>query len=218
MKVIALMMFKNEEWILPTYLSNVMPIVDEAIALDDASVDNSRVILEEAGVKVYDMFRKRKGEYHCSITPRNELLRLGREAGGTHFIILDADETFTTQFKNNARSLMSSMEANEVYTMQWLALWKSWDHYRDDESVWSNNYKDFIYCDDGKSDYSWDGFSTHQIGRVPRNSTQKFTQIKPEFGAVLHYQFSNFNAFQLKQVWYRVKELSLWGQEKLKRN
>ena len=34
------MMFKNEEWILPTYLSNVMPIVDEAIALDDASVDN----------------------------------------------------------------------------------------------------------------------------------------------------------------------------------
>ena len=37
MKVIALLPFKNEEWILPTYLSNVLPIVDEIIALDDNS-------------------------------------------------------------------------------------------------------------------------------------------------------------------------------------
>ena len=42
MKIIALLPFKNEEWILPTFLSNVLPIVDEIISLDDSSTDNSK--------------------------------------------------------------------------------------------------------------------------------------------------------------------------------
>ena len=51
MKVIALIPFKNEGWILPTYLSNVLPVVDEIIGIDDGSTDNSRQIMEDAGVK-----------------------------------------------------------------------------------------------------------------------------------------------------------------------
>ena len=35
MKVIGLIPFKNEEYFLPTYLSNVKPICDEIIAVDD---------------------------------------------------------------------------------------------------------------------------------------------------------------------------------------
>ena len=46
MKVIGLIPFKNEEHFLPTYLSNVKPICDEIIAVDDHSTDNSRKIME----------------------------------------------------------------------------------------------------------------------------------------------------------------------------
>ena len=52
MKVIGLIPFKNEEHFLPTYLSNVKPICDEIIAVDDHSTDNSRKIMEDAGVIV----------------------------------------------------------------------------------------------------------------------------------------------------------------------
>ena len=52
MKVIGLIPFKNEEYFLPTYLSNVKPICDEIIAVDDHSTDNSRKIMEDAGVIV----------------------------------------------------------------------------------------------------------------------------------------------------------------------
>ena len=52
MKVIGLIPFKNEEHFLPTYLSNVKPICDEIIAVDDYSTDNSRKIMEDAGVIV----------------------------------------------------------------------------------------------------------------------------------------------------------------------
>ena len=53
MKVIALLPFKNEEWCLPSYLHNTTKIVDEIIAIDDGSIDNSAKILEDAGAKVY---------------------------------------------------------------------------------------------------------------------------------------------------------------------
>lgn len=210
MKVIGLVPFKNEEWILPTYLSNVLPVVDEVIAIDDGSTDNSKKIMEDAGVKVYGSDRIHDMEYGASITPRENLLRLGRESGGTHFVMLDADETFTTNFIQNAREVMSQMKPGQKLIMQWLALWKSWDKYRDDNTPWSNNFKDFIFCDDGTSNHSWDGKSLHTIGRTPVSNGQEY-RLSPEHGAVLHYQFSNFNLFQFKQVWYRVKELSLYG-------
>ena len=50
MKVIGLIPFKNEEYFLPTYLSNVKPICDEIIEVDDHSTDNSRKIMEEKRV------------------------------------------------------------------------------------------------------------------------------------------------------------------------
>ena len=46
MKVISLLPFKNEEWVLPTYLHSIKRLSDEIIAIDDGSTDNSVKILE----------------------------------------------------------------------------------------------------------------------------------------------------------------------------
>ena len=48
MKVIALLPFKNEEHLLPTYLSNVQPVCDEIIAIDDNSTDNSYKLIKKS--------------------------------------------------------------------------------------------------------------------------------------------------------------------------
>ena len=96
MKVVSLLPFKNEEWVLPSYLYSIKRLSDEIIAIDDGSIDNSAKILESAGAKVYSSEKLKNfnsGWSEGSI--RAELLKLGREAGGTHFIRLDADETFT---------------------------------------------------------------------------------------------------------------------------
>ena len=210
MKIIALLPFKNEEWILPTFLSNVLPIVDEIISLDDSSTDNSKKIMEDAGAKVYPLTRNNDMEYGASITPRQKLLELGRESGGTHFVMLDADETFTTNFTKVARGLMEQMSPGDELWMQWLALWESWDHYRHDGTVWSNNFKDFIFCDDGVSQHAYNGRSLHSIGRTP-GENHRHLRIPNEIGGVLHYQFSNMNLFHLKQTWYRMIEHVKYG-------
>ena len=96
MKVVALLPFKNENWVLPSYLHSVTEIVDEIIAIDDGSIDNSAEILKDAGAKVYSSEKLKNfnsGWSEGSI--RAELLKLGRESGATHYVCLDADETFT---------------------------------------------------------------------------------------------------------------------------
>ena len=192
MKVIGILPFKNEEKFLPTYLSNVQPICDEIIAVDDHSTDNSRQIMEDAGVivKGYDDTEKLKGGWTCGLI-RQHLFRYARESGGTHFVCLDADETFTSNFVPIARDIMSQLNPGEKVYMQWLALWKSYTSYRDDHTVWSRNFKDFIVADHPDLDYSY-GYMCE--GRtIGPNNDDTLRKLEVEHGAVLHYQFSCFN-------------------------
>src|SRR5690606_33564305 len=143
---------------------------------------------------------------------RSKLLELAREEGATHYMCLDADETFTSQFVPVARKIISKLQPGQKLAMQWLALWKTTDHYRDDHSVWSNNFKDFVVYDDGKSIHNNPGKS-FGFGRTPGENTEtNWVRLNNQYGAVLHYQFSNWRNFQLKQCWYRMSELLLQGQ------
>ena len=210
MKVIALLPFRNEEWCLPSYLHNTTKIVDEIIAIDDGSIDTSVKILEDAGAKVYSsekLIKFNSGWSEGSI--RAELLKLGREAGGTHFVCLDADETFTNPLVENFQELLPQLKPGEKMSLQWLALWKSYSSYRHDTTVWSNNWKDFVVCDDPSLSYN---HNQHMhVGRTPASvsdvNNESWRRLENEDGAVMHFQFSAYNNFQLKQCWLRCSEL-----------
>ena len=210
MKVIALLPFRNEEWCLPSYLHNTTKIVDEIIAIDDGSIDNSVKILEDAGAKVYSsekLIKFNSGWSEGSI--HAELLKLGREAGGTHFVCLDADETFTNPLVENFQELLPQLQPGEKMSLQWLALWKSYSSYRHDATVWSNNWKDFVVCDDPSLSYN---HNQHMhVGRTPASvsdvNNESWRRLENAHGAVMHFQFSAYNNFQLKQCWLRCSEL-----------
>ena len=210
MKIVALLPFKNEEWCLPSYLHNTIKVVDEIIAIDDGSTDNSVKILEDAGAKVYSSEKLRNfnsGWSEGSI--RAELLKLGREAGGTHFVCLDADESFSNNFVEISKKSISQLRPGEKIAMQWLALWKSYTHYRHDSTVWSNNWKDFIVADSPELTYN---SNQHMhLGRTPisphESGKSHWISYPPNYAAVMHFQFSVYNNFQLKQCWLRCSEL-----------
>ena len=204
MKTIALLPVKNEAWILPTSLHSLSQLTDTIIALDDGSTDSSRKILEQYNAHIIHMPVETKNKFSMSLR-RKRLLEEGRKFGGTHFIWLDADEAFTTPFITNAHEILSSLKPGQKLSMQWLALWKNPYVYKDDASVWSNNYKDFIVCDDPTQEFDDRVLSE---ARTPGpNNPENIITVPKEFGAVLHFQFVPWLRYQMKQAWYRCIEL-----------
>ena len=213
MKIITLLPFRNEEHFLKTCLTSVSEITDEIICINDKSTDNSKQVALELGAKVYDNTEKNEfGSIENQV--RESLLNLGREANGTHFIFLDADEALTSNLKFNL-SIINDLKPGQSIELLWMAIWKSLKRYKTDNSVWSNNFKDFIYCDDPSESFIKKEFDNPDYKKYdvawPTHPTRTPSKNKIrhdiEKGAVLHYQFSNWEAFQLKQAWYRCSEL-----------
>jgi len=219
-KIIALVPFKNEEHFLPTFFHNVLPVVDEVIAIDDGSTDNSVKVIDAIkntrdGWNKIHVYRGEDivGEQRAGwpeIPNRIKLFNIARDHGGTHFVCLDADETFTNNFVTNGRTLIEMLSPGERISLRWLSMWGSTTSIREDKSIWTNNYGVFIEADDGKSLYnqSNDGSGMH----TPRCLSEGLVHtFNIQQGAVLHYQFSYLNTFYLKQAWYRCSELIIRG-------
>lgn len=208
MKIVALLIFKNEENYLASYISSITNIAETLVALDDESTDNSveivkkyaknkiKVILQKAPKKTMD---EPVGKL------RQSCLEIGRETGGTHFICLDADEAFTSQFKKNANNYLTKMKPGDKLFLQWLTMWNSSNSYIDDKSVWSNNYKDFIFFDDGKVDFQ--NIAIHEPRTPYKEGVGNSIRIPIKDGAVFHWQFVPQRYFQIKQAYYRCYEL-----------
>lgn len=203
MKIIALLPVKNEAWILPTYLASVTQVADQIIALDDSSTDSSKEILEAAGVTVFDV-PNTAGEMLNMSSRRKILLDKGRGHGGTHFIWLDADETFSSDFLPRAREIISQLKIGEKISMRWVHLWKSSTSYLNDAaSPFGYLWKDFIVCDDPSYTFP------NTLLSEPRTqgNLENVRKLPETEGVILHFQFVYWDQVQYKQAWYRCMEL-----------
>jgi glycosyltransferase involved in cell wall biosynthesis len=197
MKIIGITPIKNESPFIDSFASSVSKVCDKIIVLDDGSTDNSVELLEK--YKNIEVVKLENNDGWSS--KRGHLFNLARDCSATHIVSLDADESFTSNAIKNFDLITSSIKPGERCTMHWLPMWRSLYEYRDDNSAWSNSYKDFIICDDGKINYS--GNWIHEP-RLPIVNQTK--QIPSNVGAVFHFQFSCWEAFQIKQSWYRCLE------------
>lgn len=201
MKIIALFPIKNDRWILDIVIPQLKRFADEILVLDGGSTDGTIETLRSYGVEVKDQDQSNMNYSSW----RQELLDWGRERGGTHFIWLDADEAFTTNFLPIFRDEIAKLKPGQKLAMQWLCLWKSPYVYREDSSVWSNLYKDFVFCDDGKAVF--ESIKLHE-GRTPGpNNEETWVRLPLEKGGVLHFQFVPFQRFQIKQAFMKCREL-----------
>lgn len=209
MKLIALLPAKDEEWILPAFISSVKPVVDEIVAVDNGSSDSTPELLEAAGAYV-EVNAVESGTSWAENLIRQQLLEIGRSRGGTHFLCLDADEALTSPSARSLRGAAERLEPAQKLAMQWLALWKDHRAYRVDRgSVWSNNFKDFLFRDSPEltflargDDRGWGTLRT-----PGKNDSTDWLRMPVESAAVAHFQFVPWDRVQAKQAWYRCCEL-----------
>lgn len=200
MKIITLIPIKNEAWVLPVTLPPLSRVSDEVILLDDNSQDNLTYVTSSLNNVRIEKFSRTEKFVNMS-NRRNELLRLGRERGGTHFIFLDADELFTENSISGLLKLIKTLKPGESLALPWINLTeRSGKLFYNKNDEW--NYKDFIFYDDGESQFP-DVFLSEQ--RTP-TSVQKWTKMPFEKASILHLQFLAKERYQYKQAWYRMQE------------
>lgn len=199
-KIVGLIPVHNEELLIGDCLRALAMITDAIVVLDDASQDGTLTIVKslQTACNIERIYEK-KIWYRDEPGDRNMLLKLGRQIGGTHFVVIDADEMFTaTCIKDNfLRNLILTMNPGSRMSLHWIRLWKNINQFRTDGYL-----KDFIFCDDGTCFYTSDFIHTY---RVPDNLIKGDTiVVKPfiDYG-LLHFQAVNWRNMQIRQAWYR---------------
>jgi len=205
-KIIGLIQARNESAIIAQCLKALALYTDSIVYLDDVSTDNTLEIVKSLSEECnIEKIITKDTWYRNANFDRNKLLQTGRELGGTHFIVIDADEMFTANcLKNNMlKKRILALKPGEKLKLNWIQLWKSLDYYRFDDSVWTNNYKDFIFCDDKKCFYER---TFIHIRRTPENLTGKVRTIEGYEYGMMHFQFVNWKNLLIKGAWYRCLE------------
>ncbi len=218
LKIVGLLPVRNEELFIANCLRAMAAYTDSIVVLDDVSTDLTLAIV-----------RSLQDECHIeriiekNVWDRNEqadreiLLKAGREIGGTHFMILDADEIFPATCMQDAwlRKRIYALQPGEVLVFPYLHTWGSHTCYRNDE--FCNAAKPYmldpIFADDGSCSYSsnfvWGPSKRIHVNRVPWNLQNLRTIAIPVYDvthSILHFQYIDLDVARTKFIWYMCLE------------
>jgi glycosyltransferase involved in cell wall biosynthesis len=202
MNKIVVMPVRNEAWILPHTLPMLTQFADHIIVADQKSTDATRTILNRfPKVRVIE----NPATYHSS-NVRKLLLAEARTIPGLNAIFsFDADELPTaTILSKEFRHMLETSAPGTSFALEWVQLWRSTHYYRNDNSVWTNNWKHFGFIDDRQANYDTlhvINDHTHRIPAACLANAQRVDTVK-----VLHYQFVDFARMLAKQRLYRLTE------------
>jgi hypothetical protein len=201
MKIIGVMPVRNEAWILERTLKALCRVCDAVIVADQRSTDRTPELL-----RAFDKVQVIRNEEKLhSNTVRWRLLDAARQYEGDNFILaLDADEMLAaTVLQPGNVERLTSAPAGAAVALPWVQMWRSVRRYRDDDSVWSNAWRQVAFRDDRRMDYERQFVINDHTSRVPRVASEVRLGQFP----VLHFQFAAWERMLSKQRWYRMSEL-----------
>jgi glycosyltransferase involved in cell wall biosynthesis len=204
-KIVGLIPARNESKIIEQCLHALSYYTDAIVYLDDASDDNSLEIVESVAAQYnVEKIIKKKVWQRDEPGDRNALLKAGREIGGTHFIVIDADEMLTANCSQDGylREQIIALQPGDRLLLNWIHLWKSPEFFRSDDG-WRSRYKDFIFCDNGLCSYTSEFIHT---ARTPAALAGKSQYLDGNMYGMLHFQFINWANVVKKQAWYKCLE------------
>lgn len=224
-KIVGLVPVRNEEIFIANCLRALAPYTDAIVVLDDVSTDRTLAIVESLKDECHiERIIAKKEWVRNEMADREAMLVAGREIGGTHFIVIDADELFATPcIENNwLRNTILQMKPGQVLVFPYLHVWGDYLHYRNDRlcSPGIPFIYDPIFCDDGHCSY----YAGHangpsgaiHVGRIPANLNPKqqiFIPYSDVQHGVIHLRFVDLDQARIKVIWYMCLELIKKGEQ-----
>jgi len=202
-KVIAMMPVRNEDWVIEHSLTCLSAFCDVILVGDRGSDDRTRDICRRfpSAVVVDAPEASRIREQ------RWQLLDAARDYDGHNLLwATDADELLSPKparaFLAGARERLSPGTAIEC---RYYHLWNAPDRFRDDVSHYGPQWKQVGFVDDRRADFDRSNATALHEPRVPAGADAPL--IQEESLHLLHLQWLIPQRNQLKQAWYRCREL-----------
>lgn len=220
MKLIGLCVVRNESWCLRTTMAAALQYLDHLVVLDHASTDDTGTIITSFCTYYPDQITRlhEADPAWNEATYRQRLLDIGRGLGGTHFVVIDADEILTANLVPCIRQFASSLIPGQAGLFPWIHLWRSLTKFRVDDSPFGakNALCKFMFadCQDPAPRYvADDGYQLHcRLPSICKPSPPSLMRtMKIDSGGVLHLQHANWERVCWKQLWYQMTEKLRWG-------
>lgn len=203
MKIIGLMPARNEGWCIGYTARNLLTWCDELIVLEHVSHHPALDWLRVGRIS------ESEPEWN-EADFRQRLLVKGRELGGTHFAIVDADEILTANLVPKIRDMAGELAPAECLWLPWLCLWRSLDQYRCDDSPFGRARVPVVFRDDPSIEHKR-GADGYQLHSRPPFGAKVIDRLTAQDGGILHLQHANWTRLVAKQEWYIRQEQRRWG-------
>jgi hypothetical protein len=203
MKIIALLPVKNEAWVLPYTLACLSGFCDVILVHDQQSTDGSREIAARFPKVVWIDSPDPK---ICE-QARWQLWDISRQYDGHNLLwCTDADELVSParmQAFLDARRL--GLRGGVVVDALYCHFWNDRTRYRAGLGVYSPYWKPVAIVDNRRRDYDRSRSLPLHEERVPIGVDT--VRVHAEDAPVLHLQWLLPNRSQMRQAWYRCREL-----------
>jgi glycosyltransferase involved in cell wall biosynthesis len=213
-RILALMIVRNEDWIIERTLKTLSAFCDHIIVADHYSTDNTKEILKKYSPQVIAIEPQ---DRKFSTRIRWNLLDVARDFQGNNFIFVpDSDEIFTANILEPEILVeLTKMKPGTGIELQYIHLWRSPVRWRNDESVWGPEHfwKARGFRDDRQMRYPPNTHPLDHNSSIPAcRLTVRYEKVK-----ILHYQFMLFERMRAKQRWYRATEAYEMGASQAER-
>ena len=213
MKLVGLMVVRNEDWVVAASLKAALDWCDEVVFVDHSSSDGTVDIynsLAGSNPRRIHYSRWDELEHWNEMEVRQHSLLVARKHKATHCAIIDADEILTANLTDVIRGQIAKLNGGECLEVPMLAM-RSLDSYQDDDSVWSKAWLTLAFRD--VPSLSWqpdvDGYEHHHRAPYGTSGFKKFLSKKAD-GGVMHLQFANERRLLAKHWLYAYVDHLRW--------
>lgn len=215
MKLIALMLVRNEAWVLGMSARAALRWCDSLLIFMDRCSDNTdRIVnglVKDFGAGRVAFQHTEQAEHWREMDIRHQMLEDGRRMGGTHFAMVDADEAVTYNQIANARNWTANLNPGQVLDLPMICPHRGLERYRDDHSDWSRSQLSVSFCD--APHLAWkprNGYQFHQ--RCPQGSGEHLNPLHRDKakGGAFHFQWVSWERLISKHRWYVLNERTRW--------
>ena len=223
LNIVGLCLVRNEDWIIGASLRAALEWCDQVMLWTDRCTDRTKEIAalevaqegDNAG-RIMFTIGETDTEHWNEMNVRHQMLTYGRQMGGTHFAIVDADEILTANHLPSVRNWFRHLSRGQLLEVPMVPVWGSPATYRTDPCVWTRARLTLGWRDDGAQGWKPrdDGYQHHNRAPYgvagPICNPAPFDESGAHPGGVMHLQWANPRRLLAKHVLYRMVDHLRW--------